>query len=401
MNTVTLLTAAQAVTNLSTPQDALGRLPDAALAVQGAHIVAVGPRAEMLARYPHAPVAAYPQGILVPGFVDAHTHVVFGGSRVQEYAARLTHSAEQVRALGIPTGILATVSHTRAASLDELVASARARLWGLLRHGVTTVESKSGYGLTTADELKMLRVNQRLQADMPLTLISTFLGAHAVPPEEPRERYVTRIIEEMLPQAAGLATFADVYCDDGYFTLDDSRAILQAAQARGLRLKIHADQYSALGASRLAVELGCVSADHLNFTPPEVMPQLAQAGVVAVLMPTIDFAVRHPRPPDIAALRQAGVTLALATDICPGGWVENMFLVLQLACRQWGLSVAEAVRAATLGGARACGLTDRGALAPGQRADVQVWALPSVEDAVYRLGSNPVTAVWVGGQPVF
>lgn len=395
-----LLTAAQAVTNLSTSHDLLGRVADAALVIEGAHIVELGPRPAMLARYPHAEVVAYPQGIVVPGFVDAHTHVVFGGSRVQEYAARLTHSPAEVRALGIPTGILASVAHTRAASPAQLVASARERLWGLLRHGVTTVESKTGYGLTTADELKLLHVNRQLQAELPLTLISTFLGAHAVPPEEPREAYVARIIEEMLPQAAELAAFADVYCDEGYFTLEDSRAILQAAHAHGLRLKIHADQYSALGASDLAAELGCVSADHLNFTAPASLRRLAQAGVVGVLMPSIDFAVSHPRPPNIAALREAGVTLALATDICPGGWVENMFLVLQLACRQLALSPAEAVRAATLGGALACGLTDRGTLAPGQRADVQVWNLPSVEDALYRLGSNPVSAVWVGEQQV-
>lgn len=395
-----LLTAAQAVTNLSTPHDPLGRIFDAALVIEGAHIVELGPRLAMSARYPRAEVAAYPQGIVVPGFVDAHTHVVFGGSRVQEYAARLTHSPAEVRALGIPTGILATVQYTRAASQAALVAAAHERLWGLLRHGVTTVESKTGYGLTTADELKLLQVNQQLQAELPLTLISTFLGAHAVPPEEPREQYVARVIDEMVPLAVGLATFADVYCDDGYFTLADSRAILQAAHAHGLRLKIHADQYSALGASDLAAELGCVSADHLNFTEPPAMRRLAQAGVVGVLMPAIDFAVRHPRPPNVPALREAGVTLALASDICPGGWVENMFLVLQLACRQWGLSVAEAVRAATLGGALACGLTDRGTLAPGQRADLQVWNLPSVEDALYRLGGNPVAAVWIGGQPI-
>ncbi len=395
-----ILTAAQAVTNLPTSHDTLGRQTDVALVIEGAHLVALGPRPALLARYPHAEVVAYPQGIVVPGFVDAHTHVVFGGSRVQEYAARLTHSPAEVRALGIPTGILASVAHTRAASPAALVAAARERLWGLLRHGVTTVESKTGYGLTTADELKMLHVNQQLQAELPLTLISTFLGAHAVPPEEPREQYVARVIDEMLPQAASLATFADVYCDEGYFTVEDSRAMLQAAHAHGLRLKIHADQYSALGASDLAAELGCVSADHLNFTAPPAMRRLAQAGVVGVLMPAIDFAVRHPRPPNVPALREAGVTLALASDICPGGWVENMFLVLQLACRQWGLSVAEAVRAATLGGALACGLTDRGTLAPGQRADLQVWHLPSVEDALYRLGSNPVSAVWVGGRQV-
>lgn len=344
--------------------------------------------------------------IVAPGFVDSHTHVVFGGSRVKEYAAKLTRTPAEAKAYlqaqGLTTGILATVNMTRAASEEALTASAGERLKRMLAHGATTVESKTGYGLTLVDELKMLAVNARLQTETPLDIIGTFLGAHDFPPEMERERYVELIIHEMLPRVAEekLAEFCDVYCDDGYYTLEQTRRILEAGRAHGLKLKAHVDQYSALGGSELCAELGVVSADHLNYTPPEAMRRLAEAGVVGVLMPIIDFAVKHPRPFDAQAMREAGLTLALATDICPGGWVESMFLVMQFACRQHGFSPEEAILASTVGGARACALTDRGQIAPGQLADLQLWDAPTLEDVIYRLGHNPVKQVIKRGRPV-
>jgi imidazolonepropionase len=314
----------------------------------------------------------------------------------------MTRTAAEVKATGLPTGILATVSMTRAASVDELTEGAAARLRRMLAHGITTVESKSGYGLTVADELKMLAVNRRLAEVVPLDLVSTFLGAHDFPPEVERERYVELIIHEMLPRVAEgrLAEFCDVFCDEGYYTVEQSRRILEAGRAHGLKLKAHVDQYSALGGSELCAELGVVSADHLNFTERPTMRRLAQAGVVGVLMPIIDFAVKHPRPFDARAMLDEGMTLALATDICPGGWVESMFLVMQFACRQHRLSPEEALLAATAGGARACALTDRGALAPGQLADLQLWDVPSFEDVIYRIGYNPVSVVYKRGKAV-
>ena len=272
----------------------------------------------------------------------------------------------------------------------------------MLAHGTTTVESKSGYGLTTADELKMLRVNGRLQASQPVDIVSTFLGAHAFPPELERERYVDLVIHEMVPRVAaeGLAEFCDVYCDDGYFTLDQTRRILEAGRAAGLKLKAHVDQYAPLGGADLAAELGLVSADHLNYTERPSMRRLAAAGVTGVLMPVIDFAVRHPRPFDARAMLAEGMTLALATDLCPGGWVESMFLVLQFACRLHRLSPAEALLAATAGGARARALPDRGRLAPGCLADIQFWDVPEFEDVIYRLGHNPVRLVLKRGRIV-
>jgi imidazolonepropionase len=394
----------EALTCVPAANNPVGRIANAAIAIEGERIVAVGPETVVRAQFAaHSPQLVDCAGHLAaPGFVDSHTHVVFGGSRVREYAARMTRTAAEVKALGLPTGILATVSMTRAASVDELTEGAAARLRRMLAHGITTVESKSGYGLTVADELKMLAVNRRLAEVVPLDLVSTFLGAHDFPPEVERERYVELIIHEMLPRVAEgrLAEFCDVFCDEGYYTVEQSRRILEAGRAHGLKLKAHVDQYSALGGSELCAELGVVSADHLNFTERPTMRRLAQAGVVGVLMPIIDFAVKHPRPFDARAMLDEGMTLALATDICPGGWVESMFLVMQFACRQHRLSPEEALLAATAGGARACALTDRGTLAPGQLADLQLWDVPSFEEVIYRIGYNPVSVVYKRGKAV-
>jgi len=400
--------ATEIITCISAPNNPAGRITNAAILIEGEKIMAVALEADLRAQFDLAGAAILDASglIVAPGFVDSHTHVVFGGSRVKEYAAKLTRTPAEAKAYlqaqGLTTGILATVNMTRAASEEALTASAGERLKRMLAHGATTVESKTGYGLTLVDELKMLAVNARLQTETPLDIIGTFLGAHDFPPEMERERYVELIIHEMLPRVAEekLAEFCDVYCDDGYYTLEQTRRILEAGRAHGLKLKAHVDQYSALGGSELCAELGVVSADHLNYTPPEAMRRLAEAGVVGVLMPIIDFAVKHPRPFDAQAMREAGLTLALATDICPGGWVESMFLVMQFACRQHGFSPEEAILASTVGGARACALTDRGQIAPGQLADLQLWDAPTLEDVIYRLGHNPVKQVIKRGRPV-
>jgi imidazolonepropionase len=377
--------------------DPIGRISGASLAIAGERILAVGPAAEVAARVDAtgARVIQAAGKIVAPGFVDSHTHLVFGGSRVAEYAARMTHSAAEVAALGIPTGIQATVSATRAASEEELIAGALQRLDGMLRHGTTTAEIKSGYGLTPEAEIKMLRVNRRLGACQPVDILSTFLGAHDFPPEMPRERYIEQIIAEMIPcvAAEGLAEFCDVYCDDGYYTVGESRRILEAGRAAGLKLKIHTDAYSAIGGAALAAELGVISADHLNRAGREEFRRLAQAGVTGVVMPALDWAVSHSRPFDARAMVSEGLPLALATDLCPACWVESMQLVMQHACRIYRLSPEEALYAATAGGARALGLEDRGTLQPGRLADIQVWDLPSFEDLIYRLGHNAVETV--------
>ncbi len=255
--------ASEVITCQPTPGDPIGRVPSGVVAVAGERILAVGAAADVSAGVDtsRAQEISAEGGVVAPGFVDAHTHLVFGGSRAREYAARLTHTREQVRAMGIPTGIMATVSMTRAEEPDTLAVSAAERLDAMLRHGTTTAESKSGYGLTLDDELKLLQVNRRLDADHPIDLVSTFMGAHDFPAEVARERYVEVVVLEMIPSVTerGLARFCDVFCDEGYYTVEESRRILRAGIEAGLEPKIHADQYAAVGGAELAGELGAVS----------------------------------------------------------------------------------------------------------------------------------------------
>jgi imidazolonepropionase len=297
--------------------------------------------------------------------------------------------------MGLATGIPATVMMTRAASEDELAATAERRLRHMLAYGATTVESKSGYGLSLEQELKMLRVNRRVQAGQPVDVVSTFLGAHDFPPEMSRDRYLEVLIQEMIPQVAeaNLATFCDVYCDEGYYTVEETRRILEAGIDAGLVAKIHVDAYADIGGVAMAAELGVVSADHLNYTGRRALRQLATAGVIGVVMPALDFAVQHPHPFDSRAMMDEGLTLALATDFCPACWVDSMQLVMALACRLYRFSPEEALVAATAGGAQALALTDRGTIEPGKLADLQLWAVPSLDDVIYRLGSNAVSMV--------
>jgi imidazolonepropionase len=312
----------------------------------------------------------------------------------------MTRSRQEIEATGIPTGILATVRMTRSASIDQLAASGERRLQRMMRHGTTTAESKTGYGLSLEHELKMLQVNERLQHSQPVDLVSTFLGAHDFPPEISRERYIEEIIHEMIPMAAEsrLAVFCDVYCDDGYYTVDESRRILEAGLAAGLAPKIHTDAYSDIGGTSMAAELGVVSADHLNYSDRAALEHLADSGVTAVVMPALDFAVRHPRPFNGRAMLDAGLMVALATDFCPACWVESMQLVMALACRLYRFTPEEALYAATAGGASALALTDRGTLKPGNLADIQIWAVPGLDDIIYRLGANAVEIVIKRGQ---
>lgn len=389
--------ASQVLTCVPTTGDPLGRQSGVALVVQGETIAAIAPLAELEHRFDLTSARTIDLGgqVVAPGFVDCHTHLVFGGSRAQEYAARMTRTAQEVAALGIPTGIQATVKMTRESSPEVLHASASERLQRMLRAGTTTVESKSGYGLSVEKELELLRVNRLLQTSQPVEIVSTFLGAHDFPTEIPRKQYLESLIHEMIPQVAeaGLAKFCDVYCDEGYYTVEESRRILEAGLRYNLKPKIHVDAYSNLGGCALAADLQAVSADHLNFTTEPEVKRLISAGVTGVVMPGLDFAVHHPKPFNARLMLDLGLPVALATDFCPGCWLESMQLVMQLACRLYQFSPAEALLASTVGAARAVGLADRGTLEPGKLADLQVWDLPTFEDLIYRLGNNAVSLV--------
>jgi imidazolonepropionase len=398
--------AAQLLTCSGDTPYGLGLLESGCVAVAGETIVAVGSRAEVEAKVDCSGAAVLDASgcVVAPGFVDSHTHLVFGGSRVEEYAAKMTEGdPEALRRMGVKTGVSATVERTRASSLDELVVEASARIRRMMRAGTTTVESKSGYGLSTAAELKLLRVNRALAEGTPIDVVSTFLGAHGFPPDLPRSVYLQTIVQEMIPRVAeeGLAEFADVWCDEGYYTAGESRLILEAAEAAGMGSKIHADAYSYVGGSELAADMRMASVDHLNHTPRAVMSRLAERGVVGVVMPALDFAVGHARPFDARAMIEEGMTLALATDLCPGCWAESQQFVMALACRLYRMSPAEALWAATRGGALALRLqADRGSLEVGKLADIQIWGVPRFEHAIYRLGGNVVSRVIKRGKVV-
>lgn len=395
--TLVIAGAAQVLTCVLSSADLVGRIENGSVAIAGETIIGVGSAVEVSACVDSASAQVIDATgkVVAPGFVDSHTHLVFGGSRAPEYAARMTRDLEDVQSLGIPTGILATVEATRKETIESLAAGAEQRLWQMLRHGTTTVESKSGYGLSLDQEVKQLEVNRILQERQAVDIVSTFLGAHAFPREMPRERYVDLVVHAMIPQVAEqcLAVFCDVFCEKGYFSVSEARRILEAGRAAGLKLKIHADEYKAFGATLLAAELGAVSADHLNYTNCVAMRKLKQAGVVAVVMPVLDFAVRHEHPFDARAMLDKQMTVALATDLCPACRVESMQLVMQFACRLYRFSPEEALHAATVGGARALGMDDRGVLAAGKLADVQIWSIPTFEHVIYRIGHNAVDKV--------
>lgn len=341
--------------------------------------------------------------VVAPGFVDCHTHVVFGGSRGAEYAVKLTDDRPETLAnLGLETGIYASVHMTRDLPAEELAAQTERRMRSMLLNGTTTIESKSGYGFTLASEMKMLEINRLLSACLPLDIVSTFLGGHGWAEGTSKEWYIDHLCQEMIPQIAAfkMAAFNDVWCDEGHFSAAESERILSCGREHGLVPTIHTDAYSYIGGSDLAAEMNIASAAHLNCTPRELFPRLKEAEVVGIVLPGTDFAVRHPRPFNPRPMLEAGMTLGLATNCCPGCWLESMQFALILACRQHGFTPAEAFRAATYGSAKALTLEDRGILEAGKIADLLIFDVSRFEDVIYQYGRNHVETVIKKGQVV-
>jgi imidazolonepropionase len=339
---------------------------------------------------------------VLPGFVDSHTHMVFAGSRAHEFARRLSGVPyTQIAAEG--GGILTTMRAVREASLEDLVARCDDLVSSALQQGTTSLEIKSGYGLTLQDELKLLDAARAVRDDHVVRIKLTFLGAHAVPPEykQDPEGYVRHIIEDMIPAVAEaeLADFCDVFIDAGFFTAEQGERILRAAQEHGMRAKVHADEIAIVGAVDVAARVGAFSADHLEHTTIEGMHMLRDAGVVATLLPGTAYTLRLPYP-DARTMIDEGLTVALATDCNPGScFTENMQTILSLACINCGMSIEEAITAATLHGAAALGMADEvGSIEVGKRADIVLYDCPSYEDLVYHFGTNQVWGVWVGGE---
>lgn len=398
--------AAQVLTCAADAADAVGCIAGGVVAIAGDTIAAVGTAEQVAAQVDTAGarIVEAHGGIVLPGFVDSHTHLVFAGSRVAEYGGRLRGlSTESLRARGVPIGIRGTARLVREASRTQLVEQASERLAHMLACGTTTVEAKSGYGLDTEQELRILEVQAELARSQPVRVVSTLLAAHEFPEDRSREAYLREIVAEIIPEVArrGLAEFNDAYCDDGYYTVEETRRVLEAGLAHGLKAKIHTDAYSHIGGAGLAAQLRVTSADHLNHASAAELAALRDAGVVGVVMPALDFAVAHARPTPARTMLDLGMTVALATDMCPGCWLEAMSFVIQLACRHYGFTPEQALRAATYGGACALGRqASIGSLEPGKQADIAVFDLGCYEDLAYRFGRVRARTVLRAGQVV-
>jgi imidazolonepropionase len=388
--------------------EALGRIETiarGAVAVRGERILAVGPEDELRRRYAPAAELDAAGGLVLPGLVDAHTHPVFAGTREDEFELR-TRGASYVEIAQAGGGILATVRAVRAASAEELLALLLARLDRFLALGTTTVEAKTGYGLSLADERKLLEVLAAAGRAHPVELVPTFLGAHEVPPEHRAapERYVDLLLEEMLPWVAesGLAEYCDVFAEKGVFGLDAARRILERAAALGLGARLHVDQLSGLGGAELAAELGAASADHLEHVSVAGIEALSRAGVVPVLCPLVPLVLRTA--PEVPARRMiaAGLAPALATDFNPGScYAQSLHEVLTFAALRLRMTAEECLTAATLNAACSLGRgATHGTLEAGKQADLAVLDVPSYRFLCYEFGRNPVRAVVKRGRVV-
>jgi len=384
----------------------LGRLRVLAhggLAIRGERIVAVDSEAELRAHYTAERVLDARGGTLVPGLVDAHTHPVFVGARVEEFELR-SRGASYLEIAAAGGGILSSVRGLRAASSEQLLAGVLLHLQRFLELGTTTVEAKSGYGLSLPDELRSLGTLQRARDLQPIEVVPTFLGAHDVPPEfrERRPAYVDLLLEELLPRVAegALAEYCDVFTEAHTFGIEDSRRLLQRARELGLGLRLHADQLSCLGGAELAAELGAASADHLEHVGPAGIEALARAGVVPVLCPVVPLYLRQEREAPARRMIEAGLAPALSTDFNPGScYLQSLPEVMTWGALRYRLSVAECLTAVTLNAACSLGRgSEIGTLEPGKRADVLVLDVPDHRYLCYELGRNPVRAVLVRGR---
>lgn len=382
----------------ATMRGGYGLIPDAALLIEGDTIAWLGPRADA----PKAETLDFQGKLLTPGLIDAHTHLVFAGNRAAEFELRLQGASyEDIARRG--GGILSTVTATRAATEDDLVTQSLPRLDAMIAAGTTTVEIKSGYGLTIDDELKMLRAARRLGALRAVTITTTHLAAHAIPPEYKGrpDAYIEEIAIPSLraAHAEGLIDAVDAFCETIAFSPVQVDRLFTAARALGLRVKLHAEQLSDQGGAQLAARHAALSADHLEHLSPEGVADMARAGTVATILPGAFYTLRDTQPPPIAALRAAGVPMAVATDCNPGSSpMTSLPLAMNMACTLFRVTPEEALLGTTAHAARALGLTDRGTLAVGQRADLALWNVAHPAELSYRIGAEALHKSIIGGR---
>ncbi len=386
--------------NLCTMTGGLGIVEDGAVAALDGRIAWVGPRAALPPS--DAPVTDLGGAWILPGLVDCHTHLVHAGDRAAEFERRLLGATyEQIAREG--GGILSTVRATRAASEADLIASALPRLDALIAEGVTTIEVKSGYGLDLETEARMLRAARALPSSRAISVATSLLAAHAVPPEFAgrQAEYAAHVAEAVVPAVAraGLADSVDAFCDTIGFTPDETRAVFEAARAAGLPVRLHADQLTDRGGAALAASFGALSADHLEHASPEGLIAMAAAGTVAVLLPGATYFIREARMPDVAAMRAAGLRMAVATDMNPGSCpTRSLLLMLNMACTLYRLTVEEALLGVTRHGAAALGMADRGALEVGMRCDLALYRIERPAELAYVIGGNPCIGRVVAGR---
>jgi imidazolonepropionase len=384
----------------------LAIIADAALLIEDGRIKAAAPYSQLQSEIPPGAIVIDAEGRCVtPGFVDAHTHLVFAGNRAAEFEQRIAGATyQQIAEAG--GGILRTVELTRAAAEDDLLIAARRHRDWMLRFGTTTLEAKSGYGLDRETELKILRVIARLRQEGPVFIVPTLLAAHTVPPEfaDRRDEYVRFVAEELIPEvaAAGLARYCDVFCDDHAFTVDEARIVLVAALRHGLGLRIHAEQFRSGTGAALAAELGAATADHLESASDDSLCALLVAKVQPVLLPGSVFALSRSNYPPARDMVSLGLGIVLATDFNPGSSpIPSMPFMLSLACLQMRLSPAEALTASTINAAFSLGLGDRiGSLEPGKQADFLIHEFSDYRELAYYVAAPARPRVFIAGQEV-
>ncbi len=377
-----------------------------AIAIKDGKILAVGPTTEVLAHVteaPRLPEIEFPGMLATPGFIDSHTHLAFGGSRENDFAMKLAGKS-YLEILESGGGILSTLRSTRAASQGELVRNAFSFAEGMLSMGSTTIEAKSGYGLDTSNELKMLKAVTDLREMLPINLVSTFLGAHAIPPEyeERTDAYVDLVINEMLPAVTqhGLAEFCDVFCEQGVFDIEQSKNILLAAKRKGLKLKVHADEIVQLGGASLAAEVGAVSADHLLMASDDGLESMLKAGTIATLLPATAFSL-DTKYADARKMIEMGLPVALATDFNPNCANESLFFTIALSCYKMKMTPREALSAVTINAAHALDRGDtHGSIEVGKAADILILDCPNPEYLTWRFGVDLIHTVISNGEVV-
>ena len=382
-----------------------GLIARGAVVIDGSQIAWVGPGSDLPAHYATLPAHDCAGKLITPGLIDCHTHIIFGGHRAAEFEARLNGASYEdiARAGG---GILSTVTATRAASEDDLLTAALPRVNAMIATGTTTIEVKSGYGLTIEDELKMLRAARRIATLRPVTITTTHLAAHAIPPDY-KGRADAYIDEVAIPSlhaahAECLIDAVDAFCEGIAFSPTQVDRLFTAARRLGLPVKLHAEQLSDLKGAVLAAHHDALSADHLEYLGPDGIAAMAAAGTVATILPGAFYTLRETQMPPIAALRDAGVQLAIATDCNPGSSpMTSLPLAMNMACTLFRMTPLEALAGTTRIAARALGLTDRGTIAPGMRADLCLWDATHPAELSYRIGATPLRNRMFGGQPWF